>query len=130
MPVGDLSNKMICVRGIMPRCGTKFMGDVLACHPNVARFSGDFWEFPPFFITNPHQWRRLLPGENFRILCRGLERAATTLGRFLENEAGTRFSEQWGMVQFEELFLLPERVVNSRLSWCALSPETFDWEGF
>lgn len=39
---------MLFVRGIMPRSGTNFLADALACHSSVERFPGNFWEFPPF----------------------------------------------------------------------------------
>ena len=221
---GHLSPQ-IFVRGIMPRSGTNFMADALACHARISRFPGDFWEFVPFrfqneldaylsrinnpnhapgfkpseflpyfgdawmqyltgssggnkvalfkepsvdhleamfqmfprakvvlmvrdgrdliesllnagfglpprLLRNPHHWRRFLPDEDFRILCRQLGRAAGRLESFLQSQSAEKFMDQVKLVRFEDLFASSESVLKDVLAWCDLPSGEFDWEAF
>lgn len=218
------TSSTIFVRGIMPRSGTNFMADAIACHPQISRFPGNFWEFVPFrfqkqlddylsriqnpnhapefspvdflpyvgeawmryltkesggqvalfkepsidslesmfqmfphakvilmvrdgrdliesllkagfglpprSIRNPHHWRRFLPDEDFRILCRQLAQAATCLDSFLQSPSAAAVSMQIKLVHFEELFRSPAEVLEDVVAWCDLPPEDFDWGAF
>lgn len=42
----------VFIRGLAPRCGTNYLGSVLACHQQVSVYPKSFWEFPPFRAHN------------------------------------------------------------------------------
>lgn len=215
----------VIVRGIMPRSGTNFLGDVLHYHPDVAIWPRKFWEFTPIrfspllrkyleaiqssshssdfnpaefaphlgrawldflnsgtekkapcilvkepsvdhldfqyelfpeartlvvvrdgrdviesglkagFLLGPrnlwnrHHWRRLIPGEEFRILCRRFQEAADRLQDFVSRRTDLFSSDRVRVVKYESIVEDQEAATRSLLGWLGLNAETFDWEG-
>lgn len=85
---------------------------------------------PPRSIRNPHHWRRFLPDEDFKILCRQLKGAASKLETFLQGEVAAALTRQVKMVRFEDLFSSPDNVLSDVLAWCDLPLDEFDWDAF
>ncbi|MCA9138980.1 MAG: sulfotransferase, partial [Planctomycetales bacterium] len=86
--------------------------------------------FPPFRWTNPSHLRRLLPDEEFRILCRQFRNAAQLLLNFLGSDAGKEFAERFMIVKYEDLVENPVEHLTRIMQWANLDPAGFDWESF
>jgi hypothetical protein len=86
--------------------------------------------FPPFQLSNYRHWRRLMPGEDFRIACRQVDRAARTLMSFMKSAYGIDRQSQWRMVRFEELIDSPQITLSALLDWLKLPCDLFDWDAF
>ena len=83
--------------------------------------------FPQFSILNRHQWRRVLPGEDFRIICRKLAEAGEKLNTFLKSSYVKKNPGQFRVVCFEMLFEKPDQTVRDLLNWSGLDVGRYNW---
>lgn len=84
---------------------------------------------PRFKLFNHKHWRRLLPGEEFRIICRQTAQAAIELSRFVQSEMGRALVAQWKIVRYEDLLQHPKETMRELLVWANLCEDRFDWVG-
>jgi hypothetical protein len=84
--------------------------------------------FPPWNVRNPRHWRRLLPGEEFRIACRQVAGAANRLAAFVQSEFAMERQQQWRLIHFEELFRAPRQTIGALLEWLDLSVTEMAWD--
>lgn len=93
----------------------------------ASALNSDF-ALPPFRWWNRRQMRRLLPDEDFRILCRQFRQAAESLLRFTNSDAGTEFANRFKIVKYEDLVANPKDHLTDILRWAKLDPAGFDWD--
>lgn len=122
-PSVDYLDAMI---GMFPRSKVLFM--VRDGRDIVSSLLKAGFGFPRFSILNRHHWRRMLPGEDFRILCRQLAAAGKKLNMFLQSSFVKENPGQFRVVCFEALFENTEETVRDLLTWSGLDLGCYDWE--
>lgn len=85
---------------------------------------------PRFRWWKRSQIRRLLPDEDFRILCRQYRDASRDLTNFLSSEAAERYRNQYLVVKYEALVDDSRNQLVEIIEWLDLDPDQFDWEEF
>lgn len=86
--------------------------------------------FPKFQWWNRSHMRRLIPGEDFRIMCRKYAHAAETLLKFTEGEFGKTLSHRFKIVKYEAILRDPREQLTEIFEWANLDPQRYDWEAF
>jgi hypothetical protein len=214
---------VIFIRGLSPRCGTNYLGDILSCHPHVSSYPQQFWEFAPFRYHNylkdyfgkiescvhvegfnkyefigrvgdawlkyfniadpqipmfkepsvteldemfamfpqskaiviirdgrdiicsqlksgfglpsitlkhPSTLRRVLPGEDLKILVKQLKKSTQSLSYFLDRAQISNSENKLIIVRYEDLVTTPQQEIPKILTWLGINELAFDWPKF